>query len=949
MLKGKSPAEDRRGGLKKAASRSLFNRPKKKRDKLASSGDAKPSRSESEGSEASPRLERRGTVVNVLQGVDESKFHGSSFLDVTYNHSDVFYRTAFNSMRLEDIFRYLDELARDDAEQKQKLVYEGHKASAESVLKETEVLVKRVKKFLTILIQFRSLHKNEGLPAIFHQYMAEGKAAQVDLLNPKAVHSYIELLSLFVHQSALTKGPTRGPSSPMARLQEHAQSGKDMHLVEAKALLLFLESHRLDPYSAVIGMRPSKDVMATAVHTSEPLPVGSKDTCAISHAEVMQNVLKWSLTKDPSEMLKEIRQCAAIIRGVTSLKRGELAVVELESNNFVYARYTGVFNTHHGFLEVCISSKGYGVTVPLHRVYPLPSSVRKLIEGTAPASLEKLVQSPVDNLYSEMNKFSHRMAYQYMRDQAVDMTVLERSKRGQCSILDLAEIKKAERVLQGAIPPPRELTELVNTSLSEMSAKFMEKLDRADLFSLTCEKTIKQLETFDHSAFVTMELQRLRGDVQSAVDQLSLQKRDLVNGTRKNQLVEWWLVQIRQAVVAKLSSIGYHLDAVPDNYTVAPPKDISQVMHNVKLLGDLLNVSRDAHKVQETIRETQELIYPKIDAFIVDAKISLLEYFGKPCDEENVKLFKLEWAKEEAAKLQGAENADEKTVNWVTGLIMDLEYLQTMIFLESDECTEEERKKHFHIVPVSGLFISVLCRMENECKTALELWAPVAYVTKTTDENERAPLYRAISSNDLRQVKLLLAQGAGNDVDEHGWTPLHFAASRENTLKCCIALLMSQKEIDVNCQNEEGNTAMHYVVRNRIDNENSLELQLHIVQLMLKLGVDLKIKNNLGETALHTACFQGNVSVARVLLQAFADPNSLTTKGATCLHYAAQANSPELVTLLIDFAANPYIACEGQMPVDMALKLNFPEVAAALHQAVKARDLKKKKRRKSKR
>lgn len=343
--------------------------------------------------------------------------------------------------------------------------------------------------------------------------------------------------------------------------------------------------------------------------------------------------------------------------------------------------------------------------------------------------------------------------------------------------------------------------------------------------------------------------------------------------------------------------------------------------------------------------------------------------FGKPCDEENVKLFKLEWAEEQASALKTTENADAKTVKWVTDLIMDLEYLQTMIFLESEECTEEERKKHFHIVPVSGLFVSVLCRMENECKTALELWAPVAYVTNTATENERAPLYRAISSNDLRQVKLLLAQGAGNDVDEHGWTPLHFAASRENTLKCCIALLMSQRELDVNAQNEEGNTAMHYVVRNRIENENSLELQLHIVQLMLKLGVDLKIKNKLGETALHTACFQGNVTVARVLLEAFADPNSITayvpcvgvlhahcprtdharSKGATCLHYAAQASSPELVTLLIEFAANPFIACEGQTPVDMALKLNFPDVASALQQAVKARDQKKKKRRKSKR
>ena len=52
-----------------------------------------------------------------------------------------------------------------------------------------------------------------------------------------------------------------------------------------------------------------------------------------------------------------------------------------------------------------------------------------------------------------------------------------------------------------------------------------------------------------------MALNSYKGVLQSALDQINLQKRDLMNGSRKNLLVEWWLRLITTSVNKKLSSM----------------------------------------------------------------------------------------------------------------------------------------------------------------------------------------------------------------------------------------------------------------------------------------------------------------------------------------------------------------------------------------------------------
>lgn len=58
-------------------------------------------------------------------------------------------------------------------------------------------------------------------------------------------------------------------------------------------------------------------------------------------------------------------------------------------------------------------------------------------------------------------------------------------------------------------------------------------------------------------------------------------------------------------------------------------------------------------------------------------------------------------------------------------------------------------------------------------------------------------------------------------------------------------------------------------------------------------------RNDKGETPLYLALVQGNVDVVRALLEAKANPNDLIAN-EPLIHHAVAAESPELVSLLIE-------------------------------------------------
>lgn len=63
----------------------------------------------------------------------------------------------------------------------------------------------------------------------------------------------------------------------------------------------------------------------------------------------------------------------------------------------------------------------------------------------------------------------------------------------------------------------------------------------------------------------SVDLQKFIAVCDSALDLLTLEKKRLLSGTLKNQLSEWWLQLIKEAVEKFLKEEGYDLDAVPFN------------------------------------------------------------------------------------------------------------------------------------------------------------------------------------------------------------------------------------------------------------------------------------------------------------------------------------------------------------------------------------------------
>ena len=55
-----------------------------------------------------------------------------------------------------------------------------------------------------------------------------------------------------------------------------------------------------------------------------------------------------------------------------------------------------------------------------------------------------------------------------------------------------------------------------------------------------------------------------------------------------------------------------------------PPDDFSKIYKNIGILHKALDLQNDVYEMKELIKRVCNEVYPKIDAFILDAKISIL-------------------------------------------------------------------------------------------------------------------------------------------------------------------------------------------------------------------------------------------------------------------------------------------------------------------------------------
>ncbi|XP_038600088.1 ankyrin repeat domain-containing protein 22 [Tachyglossus aculeatus] len=152
----------------------------------------------------------------------------------------------------------------------------------------------------------------------------------------------------------------------------------------------------------------------------------------------------------------------------------------------------------------------------------------------------------------------------------------------------------------------------------------------------------------------------------------------------------------------------------------------------------------------------------------------------------------------------------------------------------------------------------------------------------------------------------------------NGDTPL-ICACRRGNLKIVSFLL--RRNADVNIKNQKERTCLHYAVRKRFTFIDYLLIV--ILMPVLLIGYFLMVSKT-----------KQNETLVKLLLRAGADVNTMDYAGCTALHYACEMKNQNIVPLLLDAHADPLLKNKkGESPLDIAHRLNFPQIELMLRKA----------------
>jgi ankyrin repeat protein len=208
------------------------------------------------------------------------------------------------------------------------------------------------------------------------------------------------------------------------------------------------------------------------------------------------------------------------------------------------------------------------------------------------------------------------------------------------------------------------------------------------------------------------------------------------------------------------------------------------------------------------------------------------------------------------------------------------------------------------------------------------------------DKSGHSALDIAIDDMQEELANFLLINGAAFES-----SPLFYSAKRANidTLKACLAA-----DIAVNTRYHDGFTALIVAVSEahehfHIDKElndpaNSRYLRFgQIARLLIEAGANPNLSNDSEQTALHAAGNFGEYEIAKIILETclsskkMINLNAEDLYGLTPLHFACRAGNLRVAELLLEWGADANVQEKyGFTPLHEAVESNHIEIVRLL-------------------